>query len=73
MEAAKAVAQAMAVGWSRARLRSKGISMGPRLCRPTIKQLSFNWSATEKYAELRNFRLEANNISQTCDTNHAEC
>ena len=51
--------------------RSKSISMGLKLGRPTLKQHTFNGSATGKYAELRNFRLEINNIFQTYNINNA--
>ena len=35
---------------------------GPRLGRPTMKQPTFNWEADDKYSELKNIRLEVNNI-----------
>ena len=42
------------------RLRSEAyISKGPQKGTLSLKQPSFNWSAPGKYAELRNFMLEA--------------
>ena len=38
--------------------------MGCKLDGPTLKQPTFEWSATDKYAELRSFALEENNIFQ---------
>ena len=51
---AKAVAGAEAV----TELRNKKVSMRPKLGRPSLQQYTFDWSATDKYTELRNFRLE---------------
>ena len=42
--------------------RNKAVSMGPRLGRPSLNQLSSNWHATDNYAELRNFTLKVNGI-----------
>ena len=46
--------------------------MGPKLGRLSLKQFTIDWSATDKYRELRNFRFEVNNICQTYDTNNAD-
>ena len=35
---------------------------GPKICSPTMKQLTFDWNAEDKYSELKAFRLEVNNI-----------
>ena len=40
----------------------KSANMGPKSGGPILKQPIFDWTATDQYAELRNFRLEANNI-----------
>ena len=45
--------------------RSKLVSMGSKLGRPTLKQHTFDCSATDKYTEVINFRLEVNNTFQT--------
>ena len=50
-------------------LRSKSVSMGPKLGGPALKQLTFDWSAADKHGEFRNVRLEINNITQTYNTN----
>ena len=72
--AAKALVEAMAVMRAEADNgpRSEAVSVGHRLGRPLLKQLSYDWSPTSSYEGLRNFRLEANNIFQTYDTNHEE-
>ena len=66
IEATKAVVQAMAVANPHVgtRPRSKAMTMGPWLGRSSFKQSSFSWCATDKYAELRNFQLEINNVSK---------
>ena len=51
--------------------RNETTSMGPMLGEFPLKQLSFNCSVTEKYAELRNYGFEINYIFQTYDINHA--
>ena len=37
-------------------------NMRPRLDRTIMKQPTFNWEAEDKYTELKNIRLEVNNI-----------
>ena len=57
-EATKAAIHAMA-----AAVAERPQSMaGPVIGRPAMKQPSFNWEADNKYSELKNFRLEVNNI-----------
>ena len=56
-EAARPAIQAMAV--ARAEITQ---NVGPRLGWPTMKQLTFNWEAENKYNKLKNLRLEVNNI-----------
>ena len=41
---------------------------GPKVGGPTMKQLTFNWNAQDKYSELKTFRLEVNNILSTYNT-----
>ena len=56
-EAAKVTIQAMAAA------RAEGTqNAGPRLGRPIMKQLTFNWKAEDKYNVLKNFSLEVNSI-----------
>ena len=38
---------------------------GPKVGGPTMKQLTFNWNAQDKYSELKTFKLEVNNILST--------
>ena len=45
---------------------------GPKLGGPSLKQPTFAWSSTDKYAELRNFKLEVNNIFQMYNINQAD-
>ena len=52
--------------------RNELISMESILGRPVLEQPTFYWSATGKYTELRNFRLEANNTFQRYNTNNQE-
>ena len=37
--------------------RNEAACIGPRLDGPTSKKPNFDWSATDKYTELRNLRL----------------
>ena len=37
---------------------AKAENMGPRMGGPIMKQRTFDWSAKDKYVELRNFKLE---------------
>ena len=41
---------------------------GPKIGGPTMKQLTFNWNAEDKYSELKTFRLEVNNVLSTYNT-----
>ena len=43
-------------------VRSEPTSTGTNIGRPTLRQPIFDWGSMEKYMELRNFRLEFNNI-----------
>ena len=47
-------------------------NVGPKLGRPIMRQLTFNWSFTDKYAELRNFKLEVENMFQNYSISKAE-
>ena len=46
--------------------------VGPKIGRPAMKQPSFNWEVDDKYNELKNFRLEVNNIITSYNTPLAE-
>ena len=35
---------------------------GPKICSPTMKQLTFDRNAKGKYSKLKTFRLEVNNV-----------
>ena len=48
-----------------ARPSSETASMEPKLGRPTWKEVTFDKSMTCKYIELKNFKLEVNDISDT--------
>ena len=73
IETVKAKVQAVAVDGADAGTGkwNKAVSMGPRLGRSSLKQASFEWSTANKDAELRNFKLQVNNIFQISDTNNA--
>ena len=64
MEATSSVIQAVTVakGEECTRERSRPVNTGPRLRRHSLKQPSFDWNIKEKHAELRNFKLELNDI-----------
>ena len=51
--------------------KSELISMECKLGRPTLKQSTFDWGATDQYTELSTFRLEASTIFQKYNTNNA--
>ena len=40
----------------------------PKIGGPTMKQLTFNWNAEDKYSKLKTFRLEVNNVLSTYNT-----
>ena len=52
-KAARAAIQAMPMAGT-ARVEN----MGPRISRPIMKHTTFDWSAKDKCAKLRNFKLE---------------
>ena len=78
VEAAKAAVQAVEVAGAvaGAGTRCKVVSTGPipncKLGRPLLKEPFFDSSAKDKYAELRNFQLEVNDIFLTCGTRNSE-
>ena len=41
---------------------------GPEVGSPTMKQLTLNWDAQDRYSKLKTFRLEVNNILSTYNT-----
>ena len=45
---------------------------GPKVGRPIVKQHTFNWEAEDKYNELKNLRLEVNNIFKSYNTPQTE-
>ena len=65
IKAVKAVVQALAVTRAEAGtgLSSEAVSTGSRLGTPSLQQLLFDWNARDQYVELRNLRLEVNNIN----------
>ena len=52
--------------------RSEPTSTGPKFGGPTVRQPTFDWGSTDRYAELRNFRLEVNNILQFYNISNTE-
>ena len=52
-EAARAAIQTMAVADT-----ARAGNTGPRISWPIMKQPTFDWSAKDKYAKIRNFKLE---------------
>ena len=45
---------------------------GPKLGGPMVKQLTFNWSSKDKYAELKNFKMKLKNMFQNYSISQAE-
>ena len=74
IEAVKAMVQAMAGTGADAGAgpRSMAMNMGPRLGIPSFKQPSLKWSTKDKYAELRNFRLQVNKVFKTYDKSNVD-
>ena len=63
-EATRIAIQTMAEAWAD-RMHD---GSGPKVGSPTMKQLTFDWKAQDKYSELKTFRLEVNNILSTYNT-----
>ena len=63
-EATRITIQTMAEAWAQ-RLHD---ASGPKIGRPAMRQLMFNWNAKDKYSELKAFRLEVNNVLSMCNT-----
>ena len=61
-EAARAVVQAMTM--SPADNNQRAQNAGCKLDRPIMNQPTFNWGSTDKYAELRNFKMEEKYVSK---------
>ena len=66
-EAARVTIQAMAAAGA-ARTQNVGLRQGG----PKMKQPTFTWEEKDKYNELRNFKLEVNNIFRSYGTPQAE-
>ena len=47
-------------------------NIGSRMSGPIIKQLTFDWSAKDKYAELVNFKLEVKTMLQNFNIRQKE-
>ena len=69
-EAARVVVQAMAMASAENNQRVQNV--GPKISGPLMKQPTFHWSSTDKYAKLRNFRMEVKNMFQNNNINQAE-
>ena len=63
-EATRIAIQAMAEAWVE---RTHDIS-GPKISSPAIKQMTFDWTAEDKYSKLKTFRLEVNNVLSMYNT-----
>ena len=50
----------------------KAASVRPKIDGPLLRPLSLDWSSTDKYPELRNFRMEVNNTFSNYNINKAE-
>ena len=47
-------------------------SVGPRMSGPIMKQPTFDWSTKDKYAKLRNFKLEIKSMIQNFNISQTE-
>ena len=68
---AKAVAEATRIViQTMAEIQAQNIpnTAGPKLGSPTLKQLTFNWEAQDKYMEWKAFSLEVRNVLSTYNT-----
>ena len=74
VEAIKAAVQAMIDTASECSsgARSQPSSAGSKIGGPTLRKLTFDWGSRDKYVELRNFRLEVNNILQSYNVNNTQ-
>ena len=72
---AKAVAEATRVALQtmvEAQMQRTQNAAGPKLCSPALKQLTFNSEVSDKYTELKTFRLEVNSVLSTYSMPEAE-
>ena len=65
VETIKAIVQALGVAVCE-------VSTGPKIDGPTLSYSTFYWCSRDKYVELRNFRLEVNNILHSYNVNNTE-
>ena len=68
VEATRIAIQTMAEAWA----EKMHDGSGPKVGGPTMKQPMFDWNAQDKYSELKTFRLEANNILSTYNTQQTD-
>ena len=66
-EAARMVTQTMAVAGT-----ARTEYVRPRMSGPSMKQPTFDWKFIDKYAQLRNFKLEVKNLFQNCNISQTE-
>ena len=69
-EAARGEVQAMAMASVDNNQRAENGE--PKLDRPIMRELKFDWSSTDKYAELKNFKIEVKNMFQNYSISQAE-
>ena len=67
-EATRIAIQTMVGAWAE-RMHERS---GPKVGSPTMKQLTFDWNAQDKYSKLKAFRLEVNNILSTYNTQQTD-
>ena len=63
-KASRVVIQTMVEAWVERMHDTSGSKIGG----PTMKQLTFDWNAEDKYSKLKTFRLEVNNVLSMCNT-----
>ena len=69
-QGARVAVQAMAIASVENNQRVKNV--GPKLGRPIMTQLTFDWTSIDKYAEIRNFRMEVTNMFKNYNTSQVE-
>ena len=58
-------------GWNNSEVESEP-STEPNVSRPTLRQPAFECRAVDKYTELKNFRLEVNNVLITYNVSNTK-
>ena len=69
-DAARMAIQTMTMASAKNNQRAQ--NMGSKIGSLLMRQPTFDWSSTDKYAELRNFRMEVKNMFQNYNVNQTD-